>query len=69
VGVLGILDIFVAQCLIDTRVQEVDQDVTNACVNIYGVNLLCPGITTRDTLHSLQQNLWEIVYLMSMTKV
>jgi hypothetical protein len=69
VGVLGILDIFVVECLIDTRMQGVDQDMTNAYVNIYEVNLLCPRITTRDILHSLQQNLWEIVYLMIRTKV
>jgi hypothetical protein len=65
---VDILDTFLVECLIDTRVQEVDQDMTNACVYIYKMDFACPGITTWDILQSLQQSFGEIVLLVVRAK-
>jgi len=45
------------ESLVNTYVQEVDQDVADARVYVYEMNLSCPGIAAWEILQSFQQNL------------
>jgi len=57
------------ESLVNTYVQEVDQDVADARVYVYEMNLSCPGIAAWEILQSFQQNLWELILLVIRTKV